>query len=148
MLTTRQDVETSPAFSPNVPTQHRHYYRDRESPAAMMLYDNDLSSVSLDGHQAHPHLDDEPPTYNHNHPSSRASTVAREFSEIPEPATVQGSELSVLEDILGVDVNAVVLAKLDQYEVKKKKWAEGTPENWSAGKEGRFGFKSCDDPSC
>lgn len=150
ILTTRQDVEASPTFSPHLPTQHGHYYRDRETHAAMMLYDNGLGSGSLGEHQVHPHSDDPPPTYNHNHnhPSSRASTVAREFSEIPESVAVQNIEMSVLEDTLGIDVNAFVSGKLDHYEANKKKWAECAPERWSVGRQGRFAFRYRGDPFC
>lgn len=147
-LTTRQDVETSPTFSPHAPTQHGHYYRDRETHADVMLYDNGVNSGSLDGHQAHPHSDDASPSYNqnHNHPSSRASTVAREFSEIPDPVAVQETDISALYEVLGVDMNAYVLGKLDRYEANKNKWAECTPEKWLAGGQGRFRFRCRGDP--
>lgn len=113
-----------------------------------MIYDNGPDSGSLGEHQAHPHSDDALSSYtqNCNHPSSHASTIAHEFSKIQDPVAVEETELSMLYEVLGVDVNTVVSDKLDHYNANTQRWAECTPEEWLAGEQGRFECRHCGDP--
>lgn len=136
MLIAHQDVDASPTFSP----QHGHYYRDHEPPA-MMLYGNGQGSGSLGENRSHQHPLPAYADRNHSRPSSPASTAARGFSDMPEPAAVPENDVQVIQDILGIDINAFALGKVEQYEANKKKWAECTPEEWLAGGQGEFHFE-------